>query len=122
MPASQDAWAKPLAKTLVDLFRVDDLSYIRTGIPAYDPATGEVTGGETVFTKAGAVTVSGSTGEGTTGANLYLEVWMNTAHIDDLFPTTDDFLQYRGRRYNIVSVDPQYSGDTSYACKVRGES
>jgi hypothetical protein len=122
MPASQDAWAKPLAKTLVDLFRVDDLGYVRTGTPTYDPATGSVSGSETTYTAAGAVAVSGKVGEGTTGADLYIEVWMNTEYIGDLFPTTDDYLTYQGRKYNIVSVDPQYSGDTNYACKVRAES
>ena len=80
MPASQDAWAKPLADTLVDLFRVDNLDYIRTGIPTYDPATGQVTGSETVFASAGAITVSGSKGEGTTGADMFLEVWINTSY------------------------------------------
>ena len=48
--ASQDAWAKPLAKQLVDLFRVDSFNYIRMTEPVYDPETGDVTGGETVFT------------------------------------------------------------------------
>jgi len=120
--ASQDSWAKPTADTLVDLFRVDSIEYIRTGIPVYDPATGQVTGSETVYTKAGAVTQTGSTGEGTTGSNLYLEVWMNTASIGEIFPTTDDFLEYQGRRWNITKVIPMYSGDTKYACKVRAES
>ena len=120
--ASQDAWAKPLANELVDLFRVDDLTYIRTGTPVYDPATGQLTGSETEYLKAGAVAKSGSIGEGTTGANMYIEVWMNTAYVDDIFPTTDDFLVYQSRRYNITQVDPMYSGDVNYACKVRGES
>jgi len=122
MPASQDAWAKPLAKTLVDIFRVDDLSYTRTGATTYDPATGAVSSGETVYTAAGAVTVSGRTSDSTTGSDLYLEVWMNTEYIGGLFPTTDDYLTYQGRKYNITRVDPQYSGDTNYACKVRAES
>ena len=120
--AFQDSWAKPTADTLVDLFRVDSIDYIRTGIPTYDPATGQVTGSETLYTKAGAVTKTGSIAEGTTGANLYLEVWMNTASIDEIFPTTDDFFDYQGRRWNITSVDPMYSGYTLYACKVRAES
>ena len=120
--ASQDSWARPLAKELVDLFRVDDLTYIRTGIPVYDPATGSLAGTDTTYTKAGAVAKHGSIGEGTTGANMYIEVWMNTEYVDDIFPTTDDFLEYQGRRYNITQVDPSYSGDTNYACKVRGES
>jgi len=120
--ASQDSWAKPLANELVDLFRVDDLTYVRTGIPNYDPTTGQVSGADVEYQKAGAVAVSGSVGEGTTGSNLYIEVWMNSSYIDDQFPTTDDYLIYQSRKYNITQVDPIYSGDTNYACKVRAES
>ena len=120
--ASQDSWAKPTADDLVDLFRVSDLEYIRTGTSVYDPTTGQVISNDTSYEGAGAVTKGGSIGEGTTGANMYLEVWMNTAYIGDLFPTTDDFLVYQGRKYNITQVDPMYSGDQNYACKVRAES
>lgn len=122
MAASQDSWAKPLAKQLVDLFRVDSFDYIRVAPKAYDPATGDVTGGETVYASAGAVTKSGKAGDGAVGKTLYLEAWLDTAGIDEQFPTTDDFVVYNGRRWNITSVDPQYSGDVLYAAKVRAES
>ena len=120
--AQQDSWAAPLAVQLVDLFRVSSFTYIRTSAPVYDPATGDVTGGETVYAAAGAVTKSGMLGSGSVGKSLYLEAWMDTAGIDDQFATTDDFIEYQGRRWNITSVDPQYSGDVLYACKVRAES
>ena len=120
--ASQDAWAAPLAVQLVDLFRVNSFTYIRTTAPVYDPATGQVTNGETVYNAAGAVTKSGMLSAGTVGKSLYLEAWMDTAGIDDQFATTDDFIQYNGRKWNITSVDPMYSGDVLYACKVRAES
>ena len=119
--ASQDSWAKPLAKQLVDLFRVDSFNYIRMTEPVYDPETGDITGGETVFTSAGAVTQSGKMGDGSVGKSLYLEAWMDTAGIAEQFPTTDDFVEYNGRRWNIVNVDPQYSGDVLYAAKIRAE-
>ena len=79
-------------------------------------------GGETVYTAAGAVTKTGMIGEGNVGKTLYLEAWMNTANIDEQFPTTDDLVQYNGRKWNVTEVDPQYSGDTYYACKIRAES
>ena len=119
--ASQDSWAKPLAKQLVDLFRVNSFNYIRMQEPVYDPMTGEVTGGETVYASAGAVTKSGKMGEGSVGKSLYLEAWLDTAGIDEQFPTTDDLVEYNGRKWNIVSVDPQYSGDVLYAAKIRAE-
>lgn len=120
--AFQDSFAKPLADELVDLFRVDDLTYVRTGNSVYNPTTGQVTSSETLYQKAGAITKSGSLGEGTTGSNLYIEVWINSSFIDNQFPTPDDYLIYQGRKYNITEVDPRYSGDTDYACKVRAES
>ena len=119
--AGQDSWAKPLAGQLVDLFRCSTFNYIRMAEPVYDPATGDITGGETVFTSAGAVTKSGKTGEGSVGKSLYLEAWLDTAGIAEQFPTTDDFVEYNGRKWNIVNVDPQYSGDVLYAAKIRAE-
>jgi len=120
--ASQDAWAAPLAVQLVDLFRVNSFTYIRKAAPIYNPVTGEVVDGETVFTGAGAVTKSGMLGAGSVGKSLYLEAWMDTAGIGDQFATTDDMIEYNGRKWNITSVDPMYSGDVLYACKVRAES
>ena len=120
--ASQDSWARPLAKTLVDLFRVDDISYFRVTNGGYDFATGDVTSTETEFKKAAAVTETGSTGQNVAGKEYYLECWINTEYVDDIKPTTDDFLTYNGRRWNISEVMPAYSGDTEYAVKVRALS
>ena len=53
--AYQDSFAAPLAKKLVDKFRVTSLSYTRVSDPAYDPSTGVVTPGETTYPSAGAV-------------------------------------------------------------------
>ena len=120
--ASQDSWAKAAANRLVNRFRVNTFDYIRKVEPTYDPATGEVFGGETVYTAAGAVTKTGQMGKGNVGKSLYLEAWINTAAIDEQFPTTDDLVQYNGRKWNITEVDPQYSGDVLYACKIKAES
>lgn len=120
--AFQDGWAKPTADELVDLFRVDSVTYIRKSGTSYDPETGEVTQTEKRYDKAGAVTKSGQLSDAQVGKNMYLEVWMNTASIDEIFPTVDDFIEYNGRTWNVVAVDPMYSGDIKYACKVRAES
>jgi len=120
--ASQDSWARPLAKQLVDLFRVSSCDFIRTGTPTYDPATGGVTGTDTTYTGAAAVTKTGNLQDGATGKQYYLECWIDTEGVDDIQPTTDDFMQYNGRKWNIVAVDPAYSGDVQYAVKVRALS
>ena len=120
--ASQDSWARPLAKQLVDLFRVDSCDFIRSGSPTYDPATGAVTGTDTTYTGAAAVTKFGINGEGSVGKKYYLECWIDTQGVDDIVPTTDDFMHYKDRRWNIIAVDPAYSGDVEYAVKIRAES
>ena len=120
--AYQDSWAKPAANRLVNRFRVNTFTYIRKVEPTYDPATGEVFGGETVYTAAGAVLKTGMIGDGNVDKTLYLEAWVNTAAIDEQFPTTDDLVQYNGRKWNVTEVDPQYSGDILYAAKIKAES
>ena len=120
--AYQDSWGKAAADRLVNRFRVNTFNYIRKAEPVYDPMTGDVTGAETVYTAAGAVTKSGMTGDGNVGKTLYLEAWVNTAAIGEQFPTTDDLVEYNGRKWNVTEVDPQYSGDTLYAAKIKAES
>ena len=86
MAAPQDTWARPLAKSLVDAFRVPSLSYIRVST-AYNTTTGLTTDTETTYTGAGALIKSSNNEEtGELGGN--------------------------------ESIDPKYSGDTKYACKV----
>jgi len=115
--AFQDTFAKPLAKQLVDLFRVSSLSYIRIE-QAYDPAVGDVVITETPFAAAGAVTKTMRTEQGGTGENYAIEAWIDTAGIGEIWPTTADQLEYDGARWKVISIDPQYSGDVKYAVKV----
>ncbi len=115
--AAQDAWAKPLAKQLVDLFRVSSLDYVRI-TSAYDPATGTVTPTEKVYTGAGAVTKWSNTEDGGAGGPQTLECWVDIEGIDDVWPTTNDQLEYEGKRWKIVSIDPAYAGDVKYAAKL----
>jgi len=115
--AFQDAWARPLAKDLVDLFRVASLDYIRVAT-AYDPAAGIVTTTETPFAGAGAVTKQMTTEDGGVGGPYSIECWIDAQGIGDVWPTTNDYVHYDGFKWKIVSIDPIYSGDSKYACKV----
>lgn len=115
--ASQDAWARPLATQLVDLFRVSSLDYVRVS-SAYDPGTGDVVLTETVYNGAGAVTKTMKSEDGGVGEPHSIEVWINAAGIDDIWPNTDDYLNYEGKKWRITAVDPIYGGDVRYACKV----
>lgn len=115
--ANQDVWARPLAKELVDLFRVASLDFVRI-TSAYDPATGIVTSTETTFTGAGAVTKWGNNEEGGVGGPQALECWCDLQGLGDIWPTTADQLEYDGARWKIISIDPAYSGDVKYAVKL----
>lgn len=115
--ASQDSWARPLAKQLVDLFRVNSLTYIRID-QTYDPAVGDVVITETPYTGAGAVTKTMRTEEGGAAEVYSIEVWCDLEGIDDVWPTTADLLEYDGARWKIIAIDPQYSGDVKYAAKL----
>lgn len=115
--ASQDAWARPLAKQLVDLFRVDNLDFVRV-TQTYDPGTGDVTRTETVITAAGAITKTGKIEEGGTAEPHRIECWMDAEGLGDIWPNTEDELEYDGVRWKISAVEPMYSGDLRYACKV----
>jgi len=116
--ANQDLWARPLADTLVDAFRVSSLSYIRRA-QAYNPATGDVSLSETVFPAAGAVTKTMRTEEGGIGEVYAIEAWVNASGISDIWPTTLDQLEYDGARWQITAISPQFSGDVKYACKLQ---
>ena len=115
--ASQDAWARPLAQELVNEFRVDTFDYIRR-VTGYDPATGDTTQTETVYLKAGAVTQSTNIEEGGVSGPVTLFAWIYLGDIDDIWPTTNDLLRYQGSRWKIVDIDPMFSGDVKYACKL----
>ncbi len=117
MPASQDSWARPLAKQLVDLFRVDGLTYVRID-QTYDPAVGDVVITETPYPKAGAVTKTMRTEDGGTGETYSIEAWVDLEGLGDIWPTTADRLEYDGARWKIIGIDPMYSGDVKYAAKL----
>ena len=118
--AFQDSFARPLAKTLVNRFRVNSLSYVRESVPTYDPATGTATSSETVFTKAGAVEMSKNIEGGGVAGSQELNAWICLADIGDQIPTTRDHLVYLGKSWKIISIDPLFSGDQLYACRVTG--
>lgn len=107
MSARQDAWAKPLAKRLVDRFRSQALSYIRITPGAYDETTGTATITETVIPAAGAVVKSMQGERDGVLQGHEVEVWID--HETVPWPvSTNDRLQYLGKRWKITSIEPTY--------------
>ena len=116
--ASQDSWARPLAKTLVDVFRVASCDYIRIS-QIYDPSVGEPVLTETVYSGAGAVEqLTQANEEGGASDTRSVVVWIDLGGIDDIWPTTADQIRYQGLRWKISSIDPAFAGDVKYAAKI----
>jgi hypothetical protein len=107
MTAPQDAWAKPLAKRLVDRFRSQALSYVRITPGAYDETTGTVAVTEVIIPAAGAVVKSTQGERDGVLQGHEVEVWID--HETVPWPvSTNDRLQYLGKRWKITAIDPSY--------------
>ena len=89
------------------------------GAGSYDPATGDVVETETSFPARERYQTNESEGGGVAGTQE-LEVWIDMQGIGDVWPTTRDRLEYLGKSWKVVAIDPKYSGDTLYACKLTG--
>ena len=121
--ANQDVWARPLANTLVNLFAVNDFTYVRRIRTSYSPATGDVSYVETQYPRSGAITKLSLMGEnGGVSDDRFIEAWVNLEGIDDIYPTTLDEIQYDNLRWKIVKIDPIYAGDVKYAVKLTGRA
>ena len=113
--AFQDGFATPLAKKLVDKFRVTGLDYTRVDEPVYDPSTGTSTPTETTFTSAGAVYPSfADQDNGGPSNTIELKVEICLADVGNIIPTTRDRITYQGRPWKVVRVDLK-SGDALYS-------
>lgn len=113
--AYQDSFAAPLAKKLVDKFRVTSLSYTRVSDPVYDPSTGVVTPGETTYPSAGAVYPSFvDQANGGPTNSIQIEVEICLADVGNIIPTTRDYITYEGRPWKVVEVKVN-SGDVLYS-------
>ena len=119
MSAPQDIWAMPLAKELVDRFRSQELTYVRVTSGAYDEELGIVATSEVEITAAGAVSKSMKGERDGVQQSDEVEAWIDHATVP--WPlSTQDRLEYMGKRWKIVSIRPTYSSSDVkvYASKV----
>ena len=121
MTAPQDKWARPLATTLVNAFRVQSCNFRRV-VSTYDPSVGVPVRTVTDYPGAGAVTSMSNREEGGASGIQDVNAWIDMKGIGDIWPTTEDEISYRGIIYKIVEIDPKFAGDVDYACKVRGRA
>ena len=113
--AYQDSFAAPLAKKLLDKFRVTSLDYTRVSDPGYDTSTGVVTPGETTYTSAGAVYPSfADQANGGPSNSIEIKVEICLADVGNIIPSTRDYITYEGRPWKVVRVDLS-SGDVLYS-------
>lgn len=118
MSAPQDAWAKPLALELVNLFRETEVTFIRQESQAYNPETGIVEAAKLQIKCGAAVESESISEEGGTNETHTAILWFDSTTLS-IAPNTADVVEYKGRVWRIVSVDPLLgSGDTNYAYKL----
>lgn len=117
MNAPQDEWAGPMAKRLVDAFRTSDLTFIHVETGTYDPTTGTIPLTETPVPSAGAVVKSRQVERD--GTEQYHEVIAWIDHETVPWPvSTQDRLQYLGRRWKVVEIGPTYGSGTGQGSDV----
>jgi hypothetical protein len=119
MSAPQDIWAIPLAKELVDRFRSQALTYVRVTSGVYDEELGTVATAESRISAAGAVSRSMKGERDGVQQGNELEAWID--HTTVPWPlSTQDRLEYMGKRWKIVSISPTYSSSNVkvYASKI----
>jgi hypothetical protein len=108
MSAPQDIWAIPLAKELVDRFRSQELTYVRVTLGAYDEELGIVATTEVEIIAAGAVAKTMKGERDGVQQSDEVEAWID--HTTVPWPlSTQDRLEYMGKRWKIVSISPTYS-------------
>ena len=113
--AYQDSFAVPLAKKLVDKFRVTSLDYTRVDEPIYDTSSGTTIPSETTYTSAGAVYPSfADKDNGGPSNDIEIRVEICLADVGNIIPTTRDRITYQGRPWKVVRVDLK-SGDALYS-------
>lgn len=118
MSAPQDAWAKPLALELVNLFRETEVTFVRQTGQVYDPSTGQVVTEELPIKCGAAVEQVSRNEEGGVGETHTAIMWFDSTTLP-IAPTTADRVEYNQRTWRIVSIDPHYgSGATNYAYKL----
>jgi len=114
MSASQDLWAIPLAKRLVDRFRSQKIAYIRVETGVYDEQTGTLPVTETRIEAAGAVVKSAKNERDGVQQDHEVEAWIDHTTVPWVV-TTQDRIEYLGKSWKIVAIDPTYGSGGSGA-------
>ena len=71
-----------------------------------------------MFPAAGALLYTSNTEAGGSAGPQFIYVWCDMQGIGDIWPTTNDAIDYDGKRWKITAIDPKYSGDVKYAAKL----
>jgi hypothetical protein len=118
LSAPQDAWAKPLALELVNLFRETEITFVRQESQTYNPETGQVEAAQLRIKCGAAVESVSISEEGGTNETHTATLWFDSNTLPTA-PNTADVVEYKNRIWRIVSIDPLLgSGDTNYAYKL----
>lgn len=114
-----DAAFLPVAEELIDSVFPTAIVYRRDDGSTYDPSTGDVTSNTTEHNINAGVLSRGNSEDGGVGGVIELRLWIHhgTAGLPHL-PETGDQVDYDGRTYKVVQVDPTYSSASLIASKI----
>jgi hypothetical protein len=114
MNAPQDAWAKPLAKRMIDKYRTQALTYISVTLGTYSEVSGTIANTEITYAAAGAVIRSGKSQQRGVEQGHELEAWIEHETVPWPISSADQ-LQYLGRRWKITEIESYGSGGEGFA-------
>lgn len=111
---------RPLAQKLINSTFPTPIVYRQHGAATYDPTTGIVTPATTTHQINGAILKRARTEEGGTAERHQLELWIEhtATGLSDL-PVTGDEIDYDGRTWRVVKIDPTYQATGLIASKLQ---
>jgi hypothetical protein len=109
----------PLAEGLIDQTFGTPIRYQRRIHGGYDPTTGQVTSSTVDREIMAGVLSTGRTEQGGTAEQRELRLWVHHGPTGlQIFPLTSDRVLYLSVWWQVVKVDPTYSGQALVASKL----
>ena len=110
----------PIGENLIDNVFPTNIVYVRpTGVPSYDPSTGDVTETTEAITCKAGVLSRGRVEGGGTSEEYEIRLWIHHGTSGMPFlPTTADRVEYDSTTWKVTSIEPTYSSEGLIASRI----